>query len=193
MKKFIAFILFAIICVMGASAQDEGLVFKGVPIGGELSSFISKLKSKDFTLIEKDGSKALLTGKFTGQNVKLLVMSTDSDKMVYGLGAIFDEVDTWQTILSQYENYKDLYTEKYGEPEQCIETYGNSVYSANSQINHIGLESGEIVYKSVFMTEKGSIIINIANGQSYSSFNLTILYRNEDNIKAYREAMKDEI
>ena len=193
MKKFIAFILFAIICVMCASAQDEGLVFKGVPIGGELSSFISKLKSKDFTLIEKDGCRALLTGKFTGQNVKLLVVSTDSDKMVYGLGAIFDEIDTWQTILSQYENYKDLYTEKYGEPVQCIETYGNSVYSANSQINHIGLESGEIVYKSVFMTKKGSIIIEIENGQSYRSFNLAILYRYEDNIKAHREAMKDEI
>ncbi len=46
--------------------SSEHLKFKGVPIDGTLSEYVSKMKQAGFQLIETDDGVAVLEGEFAG-------------------------------------------------------------------------------------------------------------------------------
>lgn len=114
MKKF--FLTFVIFFVALCSFAQEHLSFKGIPITGTMTSFCQKLAAKGLRKIGTEGNITLFTGDFTGRNATIGAIAADNGKDVFGVAVMFDETDTWNTLVSTYDHYKDLYIEKYGQP-----------------------------------------------------------------------------
>ena len=119
MRKIL--LLFFLVCCVLCSSAQEHLSFKGIPIEGSMYSFCQKLTGKGFTKIGTEGNISLFTGDFTGRKATVGVIAADNGQDVFSVAVLFDESDSWNTLVNTYEHYKDLYVEKYGKPSQCVE------------------------------------------------------------------------
>lgn len=122
--------------VLVSKLKEKGinhLKFKDIPIDGNINSFVNELKKQDYKILDVSQESAILTGKFTGEEVYIFVQATQKS-IVYGVTVVFNEKETWKSIKSQYENYKISLAKKYGEPIESIEKFDND------NIESIGME-----------------------------------------------------
>jgi len=105
------------------------LAFRGVPINGSLSNFMSKLASVGYT---KTGSNTL-SGKFAGyDNCTLTVYG---DNPVQRVSVAFPVISNWNKLEAAYDALKDMLTEKYGEPQT----------STNSNVATFTTNEGQVI------------------------------------------------
>lgn len=160
--------------------------FRDIPINGPLNQFITQLKKQNFTVINITNKDAILTGKFTGEDVNMLVQA--SSKSVYGVTVMFDKKDSWKSIKTQYENVKSILTEKYGEPIEVIEKFDDSYYD-KSGLQLLALKDDKYTFMVNFRTSNanGMIRLSISNDA-----NLIINYIDAINfLKARSEVFKE--
>lgn len=188
MKKIL--ILLFLCCFAICGLAQEHLSFKGIPITGSMTSFCQKLKAKGFTQIGSDGNVRLFKGDFTGRQATVGVIAADNGQDVFAVGVIFDETDSWNTLVSTYEHYKDLYIEKYGNPTQCVEN-NPSTSDSNTSLMY-ELFQGRVTYACVFESQGGAIQISIEKGNISNGFVL-IKYQDAQNINAKRQSDLDDI
>lgn len=63
--RLLLLLLFAPISMfLAAQTDNPHLTFKGIPIDGNLSSFVSKLKAKGFTMLNSSNDLHVLSGEF---------------------------------------------------------------------------------------------------------------------------------
>lgn len=170
---------------------QEHLSFKGIPIEGSLTAFGQKLKTKGF--VETGmlvGNSRLFKGPFTGRQATVHITATDDGKDVFSVTVLLPESDEWNNLVSSYRNFKDLYTEKYGNPATCEENTP-SRYDSNSA-NMYDLSQGRVSYYSVFKVSGGVIRISIENARRYKG-QVTISYLDEQNADAKRQRDLDDI
>jgi|SRR5580693_7932569 hypothetical protein len=134
------------------------LKFKDIPIDGSLDLFVIQLKKQSFTVLIIDKSHAILSGKFTGDDVKVLVQSTP--EKVYGVTVNYDKQTTWNAIKTQYENMKSMLHEKYGDPQEITEKF-DSPYFENSGGELLALSQDKCTYSALFVTKTGSGMIRL--------------------------------
>lgn len=77
MKKFLLFLVLCFISIFGM-AQTDVTKFLGIPVDGNKSEMLRKLKSKGFTQSPVD--KDVLIGKFNGMDVNVYI-ATNNDKV----------------------------------------------------------------------------------------------------------------
>lgn len=161
MKKII-FLMMVSFIMLTSFAQTESphLTFKGVPIDGTYSSFVTKLKQKGFKQDLKD--PYLLLGDFAGYSDCKIVVTYNKDKnIVYGVGVIFEDTDSWQILYSNYTNLKRMLTIKYGEPNREVEEFLHPEYAENDRSKIHEVKMGRSTFESIFENEKGKIILKI--------------------------------
>lgn len=114
MKKLLVTLtmLFAVINIMA----QEHLSFMGIPIEGSMTTFCQKLKDKGFNSVGSDKNLMLFTGNFTGRTATVGIQATDNGTDVCAVGVIFEPSGEWNTLVSTYDYYKNLYIRKYGQP-----------------------------------------------------------------------------
>lgn len=176
MKKLLLLLLCSLFAINGF-AQDH-LIFKGIPIDGSLTSFCQKLKDKGFTPIKKVDSLVLFTGDFTDRKATVGVGASNDGKSVDTVMVLFDESDEWKTLLNTYNNFKELYTLKYGAPSDCVEN--NPSHNDSNTENMYNLGQGTINYTCVWLAAEGTINISIVNS-SYSKGLVIIKYTDTQN------------
>lgn len=156
--------------------SQEHLTFQGIPIEGSLDSMITKLKAKGFKLdqVVEEHDAAIMTGNFTGKEANLYIFATPKTKVVWKIAATFEKKDSWYSLKSQYNEYKQAYTDKYGKPESHYEFFSDPYYEGDGyELQALRLEKCH--YLSVWELNTGMIGINLQSGG-----NLSIGY--EDNI-----------
>lgn len=162
----------------------ENLKFKNIPIDGSLNDFVTQLENQSFTVIKLNKLDALLKGRFTNEEVHVLVQSTP--KTVFGVTVMYEEKNYWKDIKDQYEYMKSMLTSKYGEPEEIIEKFDDSYHEENG-MELLALNAGECTYRTAFGTESGVIDLKIS-----TDANLVISYVDAINYMIYSsEAYKD--
>ncbi|MDE5836200.1 MAG: hypothetical protein K2H50_04255 [Paramuribaculum sp.] len=181
--------LFLVCSVLCSSAQEH-LSFKGIPIEGSMHSFCQKLKGKGFTQIGTDGNISLFAGDFTGRNATVGVVAADNGQDVFSVGVLFDESDSWNTLVNTYDYYKDLYVEKYGKPSQCVEK--NPSHSDSNTSLMLELFQGRVTYGCLFEVPGGKIQISIEQA-SFNGGHVMIKYQDSQNVNAKRQSDLDEI
>lgn len=134
--------------------------FKDIPINGSLNQFVAQLKKQGFTVMKTTDLDAILSGKFTGEDVYIFVQATT--KTVYGVTVMYNKQTSWKSIKSQYENMKSMLTAKYGEPREIIEKFDAS----HSDYENLGLElyalsEDKCTYMTHFATETGNGMIRL--------------------------------
>lgn len=170
-------VLFAVIDIMA----QEHLSFKGIPIGGNMTTFCQKLKAKGFTSIGQDNNVTFFTGDFTGRKATVCVGATDDGKDVFAVVVFLDSSDEWNTLVNTYNYYKDLYTRKYGEPTFSKEN--NPARSDSNTALMAEVHQGTVVYGSTWDVTGGDIQLSIDKSSGIYEGNVVIRYRNSQNVK----------
>ncbi len=189
MKKMI-FSLCVILAAFTGYAQEH-LSFKGIPIEGSISTFCQKLKAKGLVQIHSEDNIRLFSGDFTGRDASIGVIADQSGKNVFSVVVILPKSEEWNTLVSTYEYYKDLYTEKYGKPTFCKEN-NPSHSDSNFSLMH-ELYEGRVIYGCVFNATGGTIELTIDKAEGYLQGQVIIRYKDAQNIQEKRQADLDEI
>lgn len=189
MKKFLITLtmLFAIINIMA----QEHLSFKGIPIEGSMTAFCQKLKAKGFTSIGRDNNLTLFTGDFTGRNATVGVTATDDGKDVFAVIVLFDPSGEWNTLVSTYDYYKDLYTRKYGKP--TISKEKNPAHSDSNTALMAAVHQGTVVYGSAWEVTGGDIQLSIEKSSGVYEGMVMIRYRDSQNVETKIQNDLDDI
>ncbi len=174
MKNFLSIILLTFIS-MTLHAQEH-MAFKNIPMDCKLESYVSKLETQGYTLITIQDNGAILSGSFAGKDdCTILVLCTSSSKMVWKVGVLLPENNSWSSLKSEYKTFKESYTTKYGKP-QSYEYFSDPYYDGDGyELQAVRL--GKCTYVSFYHTELGSISLKIDDDECIS-----IMY--EDGINA---------
>ncbi|UKJ06199.1 hypothetical protein [Solitalea lacus] len=132
--------------------------FKDIPINDSLNQFVAQLKKQGFTPWKITDLKAYLTGKFTGDDVHVMVEATP--KTVYSVTVMYDKQTTWKSIKSQYDNMKSMLISKYGEPVESVEKF-DSPYYEGSSLELYALNEDRCTYRTVFASKAGNGMIQL--------------------------------
>jgi hypothetical protein len=136
----------------------DHLKFKNIPIDGSLDLFVAQLKKQGFTVMKITDSHAILSGKFTGEVVKVLVEA--APEKVYEVLVNYDKQTTWKAIKTQYENMKSMLHEKYGDPQETTEKFDPPYYE-NSGLELYALSQDKCIYSTLFATKIGNGMIRL--------------------------------
>lgn len=186
MKKVITLTICTIIS-SALLAQTEHLKFKGVPIDGTLSEYITALSDQGFILLEKDGNIGALEGDFAGYKDCIIFVSTlDNKDLVNTITVKFPDCDTWSSLYGCYSNLKEMLTEKYGEPSECVEYFDSSYQPGDDRekLYFVGFDNCK--YQAVFSQLNGSIVLSIEHNSTISYFVL-LQYYDKTNSEIIRE------
>lgn len=179
---------------MLAFAQtSEHLSFKGVPIDGTLDEYVSKMKQNGFTHLGTEDGVAILNGDFAGYKDCYVGVSTLKQKdLVYKIGVLFPEQDTWSRLSTNYFELKHMLTEKYGKPSDVVEKFDTypQPRDDNSRMYEVGMDRCK--YYSIWQTDKGEIQLSIEH-ESVMKYFVRLAYFDKINSDIIKEKAKDDL
>lgn len=188
--KHILITICIFIATITVNAQEH-LSFKGIPIEGSISSFCQKLKAKGLVQVHSEDNMRLFVGDFTGRDATIGVIADQTGENVFSVVVFFPESEEWNTLVSTYDYYKDLYTEKYGTPSFNKE-YNPSRMNDNMSLMR-EVYQGTVVYGSVFNAPGGTIELSIAKADGIYSGQVVIRYQDSQNSEEKRKSDLDDI
>ena len=180
MKRLTALFAFMVIALTSyAQSNTEHLTFKGIPIKGSMTEFCQKLKTKGYTSIGRNANLALFAGEFAGRHANIGVAATDDGREVFAVVVFFDPSREWNTLVSTYDYYKDLYTRKYGSPAVLKEI--NPAYLDSNTALMAEVSEGRVVWASLWEVSGGEIELSIESTSEYLEGMIMICYRDSQN------------
>lgn len=154
--KRLVLILFALFH-MGVNAQTKShLEFKGIPITGNMTSIVSKLKTQGYELTESRDDSAQLKGQFANEECTVVVLATPKSKTVYQISVLLSENATWRSLKSDYNNLKEQLSKKYNVQPESIEVFLDPYYEGDGYELQ-ALEKYKCIYMSDFGLADGKI------------------------------------
>lgn len=169
------------------------LTFKGVAIDGTLNAFVAKMKLNGFTLLKAENGIAILKGDFAGSKGCTVGVGTLKQKdLVSKITVIFPEKDTWSSLSSNYYSLKDLLTQKYGSPSDCVEKFDTSIEPGDdfSRIHEVGMDRCK--YYTTYETDKGRIQLSIDHDSVFSYY-VTLSYYDRINTGIIKTDALDDL
>lgn len=161
-KKLVLFLFVFMSFTSFLNAQESHLIFKGIPIDGTLSDYVTKLQKSGFQLLNKENGFALLKGDFASYiDCKIGVVTLKNNDLVNKVVVIFPERKTWSKLYTNYFSLKQLLIEKYGNPSQNIEKFESYSEPKDDQDKMYQVQFDKCKYYSIFTTEKGDIELSI--------------------------------
>lgn len=195
MKKFIFSLYIAFMVFTTTSAQDtsEHLTFKGVPIDGNLSEYVSKMKQAGFTHIGTQDGTAILQGDFAGfKDCTVGVSTLKTVNVVSTIGVVFPSHDDWSSLERDYNQLKSMLTQKYGDPSDVVERFqGRTNPNTNNEKLH-ELFMDRCTWYTTFETLKGDIQLSLQKGDLGQYFVL-LKYYDKINTDTVRSAAMDDL
>lgn len=175
MKKllFLALIVYAASTSYSQNANNH-MTFKGIPINGSLSDFTAQMKQKGFTHLATQDGIAAFTGEFAAyKECTIAAISSKSTNTVSKVGVIFPECDTWSRLYGNYSHLKEMLTQKYGEPIDCVEMFDtdDEPRDDNSRMHEVRMDRCK--YVTTWRTEKGDIELAIIHADYTSCVRLS--------------------
>ena len=114
MKKIIIFI--SIVALLTTNTNIYGQEFLGIKVDGKLSEVVAKFKLKGFKVTSPDDLSPILVGKAGVSNVEVIILSSPISKTVFKIAVYLPKQNDWESIKSEYEDYLETLTAKYGTP-----------------------------------------------------------------------------
>ena len=162
--KVLLITLSAILISLNLNAQtadNQHLMFKGVPIDGTLSEYVEKMKLNGFTLLGSENNGAIFTGEFANyQNCKIGVGTSNKKDLVSTVFVMFPEREEWNDLYGDYNRLKQMLSEKYGIPNESKEKWEND-YEPSLAFRMSAIKRGECNFTTTFVTPNGKIQLRI--------------------------------
>lgn len=191
MKKilFIAFLIATTFLSASAQTTSGHLLFKGIPIDGKISPFVTKLQQKGFEIRNiTDSDKILFDGKLSGEDVILRVDATPTSHTVYCVFVFFQPREKWADLELFYNNLTSSYINKYGEPFVSKHEFQSPYDNPSSTSQMFAVEEGKCNYSSSFNAEHGIIDVDISNLKRVRA-----IYTDAANFLLYNKELQDDI
>lgn len=175
-----------------SSGNKEHFSFKGISITGTVDSFARKMVAKGFTLKDSNERAALFTGTFANESdTQILAMGTEASNVVYMVIVEFSPKTTWSSLKSQYLDFKESLTTKYGAPTTCTEEFYEPYYEGdNYEMQAVSREKCK--YVSFFESLYGNVMLTISDEKR-----VTLLYVDNDghsiHLAEERSAVLDDL
>lgn len=123
MKKIIFF------CLLLISLKVKSQTFDGIYIGGNSTTCLEKFKTKGYKIIEysKDYLSYKLIGKKDGMLLECYLFKNKSGK-IRSISCYLPVKYTYESLLSQFNEYKESLTSKYGQPITDVYKFEDPYY-----------------------------------------------------------------
>ena len=164
MKRILTIVafIFSFMFVM-AQTPNNHLTFEGIPITGTLENFAQKMEAKGFRKINSDKNFIGFEGDFAGYSgCKIAVSKIPNRKIVDRVDVFFPTENSWARLEEQYNKFKDMLTNKYGEPSWYSETFKEGALTFNDAAKMSSLKEGNCDYYSKWKVDNGYIKVKIA-------------------------------
>lgn len=193
MKTFFLTLTFALTTMLTFAQTSEHLSFKGVPIDGTLDEYVSKMKQNGFTHLGTEDGTAILNGDFAGYKDCHVGVSTLKQKdLVYKIGVLFPEKDTWSRLSTNYFDLKQMLTEKYGKPSDVVEKFDGYSQPKDDDDRMYKVKFDNCKYYSFWQTDKGEIQLSIDHSSVTSCF-VKLAYFDKINGDKIKAKAKDDL
>ncbi|MGP1591426.1 MAG: hypothetical protein ACTTHI_06485 [Prevotella sp.] len=196
MMKRILIALLLVFSFIGAMAQNtnEHLKFMGIPINGTLESFTQKLVAKKIKSIQAAEGIGLFNGTFAGKmNCNIYVATVPNRNIVSKVVVILPPRETWAWLESDYNEFKQMLTSKYGEPFQHSETFKAGAFTTSDYSKMSSLREGKCEYYTAWKLNEGAIVLEIISIESPSSCFVRISYFDAINSKLEESSKQDDL
>lgn len=182
------------IFVVSSFAQNsEHLKFKGVPIDGTLSEYVSKMKQAGFQLVETDDGVALLEGEFAGYRDCLIVVSTlKSVNVVNTICVVFPAREDWGSLEGDYEYLKSMLTTKYGDPAEVEEEFGGYSTPRTNNDKWHELLMDRCTWYTTYEVKNGDIQLSLEKWD-YGQYSVLLKYFDRINTETVHSAAMEDL
>ena len=195
MKRILIALLFVFSCI-GAMAQNanEHLKFMGIPINGTLESFTQKLVAKKIKSIQAAEGVGLFNGAFAGKmNCNIFVATVPNRNIVSKVVVCLPPRETWAWLESDYNQFKQMLTSKYGEPLQHSETFKAGTFTSSDYLKISALKEGKCEYYSTWGLNEGFIGLEIFNVDGSSDCCVRLTYIDLINGKLAEDSKQNDL
>ena len=188
----VAFI-FSFMFVM-AQTPNNHLTFKGIPITGTLENFVQKMEAKGFRKIYSDKSFIGLEGEFAGYpGCEIYVYKIPNRNIVYKVVVFFPKESSWAYLEKEYNQFKDMLTNKYGDPSWYSETFKEGASTFNDDAKMSSLKKGNCDYWTQWKVNNGYIEMRIRPiTDTYNGY-VCLIYFDKINDALAEKAQKDDL
>jgi hypothetical protein len=144
------------------TAENQHLLFKGVPIDGTMNEYVAKMKLNGFVVVATEPGATMLQGDFASyKKVIIGVVTLQQKDLVSKIKVMFPKQEDWASLYGNYSNLKDMLTQKYGTPTEIIEEFPSHPNLNNETLKFMYVAGGECNYKTIFETTNGKITLSL--------------------------------
>lgn len=172
--KRVLFLLTVFLTSLNVFSQEH-MMFNGIHIDGKVEELVHKLELKGYKLDTYLDGHAIMTGTFAGKSATLYILGTVRTKTAWKISVNFGESNSWYSLKGEYNDFKELYTKKYGRPESHYEFFSDPYYEGDGYELQ-ALRLNKCHYLTIYDLDTGSIAINLSSSES-----LTLSYEDKIN------------
>lgn len=188
MKKLVL-ILLSLLFTLTCFAEGH-MLFKGIEINGTLSQFKNSLTKQGFTVAESEENALAFKGTFAGyDNCAILVSATPVEKMVYTVVVVLPEQDSWYSLKSRFNEFKESLTKKYGKPYQDIHYFSDPYYEGDGYEMQ-AINYHKCSYAAMYQTPLGEIGVMIYEAGRRTA-SVVLIYKDKINDALNEKAAHD--
>ena len=189
----IAVFIFSFMFVM-AQTSNNHLTFKGIPITGTVENFAQKLGAKGFEKKYSDKSCVGFEGEFAGYSgCKIYVFKVPNRNIVHKVAVAFPKESSWANLEKEYNQFKDMLTNKYGEPSWYSETFKEGASTFNDYAKMESLKEGNCYYWKQWEVKNGSIKVRIVSIPDTYDGCIGLVYSDKINDALAKKAQEDDL
>ena len=195
MKKIliIAVLIFSFIFVM-VQNFNKHLTFVGIPITGTLENFAQELEAKGFKKIGSGRIYVGFEGEFAGYSgCKICAFRIPNRNIVSGVAVSVPEKDSWANLEEDYNQFKNMLTNKYGEPTSHSETFKEGASTFNDEAKMSSLKEGNCDYWAEWKVDNGDIKVKIDFISDIDKGYISLIYFDKINDALADKAFKDDL
>ena len=157
-----------------------------------MENFAQKLGAKGFKKVFSNKDAVVFEGEFAGYSgCTIYVLKVPNRNIVYRVGVFFPKESSWARLEEEYNQFKDMLTNKYGKPISCSETSKGGASNFRDSDKMSLVEKGECNYLSQWKVDNGSIELYITYGKE-ESYGLVILKYNDHINSALADKAKED-
>ena len=123
MKKGIMILLLTFLTIISFSQE-----FIGIKVDGNINDVVEKFKGKGLKVSNRGSSTPnviSMEGIVGNRNLELNIVCTPTTKIVWKFAVYLPKQTLWTSLKSEYEEYLDLLTKKYGKPKSTYNFFSS--------------------------------------------------------------------
>ena len=195
MKRILTIVafIFSFMFVM-AQTPNNHLTFKGIPITGTLENFAQKMEAKGFRKIDSDKTCVVFEGEFAGYSeCEIYVIKVPNRNIVHKVAVAFPKESLWANLEKEYNQFKDMLTNKYGDPALQSETFKEGASTFNNHAKMASLKEGNCDYMAEWVADNGIIQVRIFSiPDTYDGY-ICLTYFDKINDALAKKAKEDDL